>query len=304
MEATRVACGQFEARAADKEYNLAVMSAQVAEAAAAGCAVIVLPEMIVSGYIAAERIPEQAEPVTGPSVRRMQEEAASAGVAVAFGMAEAADDGRLYDSLVVVDREGEVAALYRKLHLFGAETSWASAGDEVPVFDLGGVAATGWICFDTRFPEPARCAAACGATLALVPTAWLGPPAEWELALRARAMDNSMFAAGADIVSFADGLRCRGNSMIVGPHGDVLARAEPDSDSVIWADLDPAAIAHQQQRLALLANRRADLFGDAAACAPGAESCCAAAPRAAGAVGIQGGVAAAHPVIPDNDGSR
>ena len=262
MKATRVACGQFEARAADKDYNLALMSAQAAEAADAGCAVIVLPELIVSGYIAAERIPEQAEPVTGPSVRRMQQAAASSGIAVAFGMAEAADDGRRYDSLIVVDADGEVGAVYRKLHLFGAETSWAAAGGEVPLFGLSGVTATGWICFDTRFPEQARCAAAGGAELALVPTAWLGPPEEWELALRARAMDNSMFAAGADIVSFADGLRCRGNSMIVGPHGDVLARAVPDSDSVIWADLDPAAIAHQHQRLALLANRRADLFGD------------------------------------------
>ena len=265
MEATRVACGQFEARAADKEYNLALMGAQIGEAAAAGCAVVVFPELIVSGYIAAERIPEQAEPVTGPAVCRVQEAAACSGIAVAFGMAEAAADGRLYDSLVVVDRDGAVAALYRKLHLFGAETTWASAGGEVPVFDLGGVAATGWICFDTRFPEQARCAAAGGAELALVPTAWLGPSPEWELALRARAMDNSMFAAGADIVSFADGLRCRGNSMIVGPHGGVLARAEPDSDSVIWADLDPSAIAHQHQRLALLANRRADLFGDGGA---------------------------------------
>ena len=87
-----------------------------------------------------------------------------------------------------------------------------------------------------------------------------------------------MFAAGADIVSFADGLRCRGNSMIVGPHGDVLARAEPDSDAVIWADLDPAAIAHQHQRLALLANRRDDLFGD-----PGAGAGTAAAPALAAA---------------------
>ncbi len=284
MQTTRVACGQFEARAADKEYNLDLMGAQIGEAAAAGCAVVVFPELIVSGYIAAERIPAQAEPVDGPSVCRVQKEAASSGITVAFGMAEAAADGRLYDSLVVVDGTGKVAVTYRKLHLFGAETSWASAGAEVPVFDAGGVAATGWICFDTRFPEQARCAAAAGAELALVPTAWLGPPPEWELALRARAMDNSMFAAGADIVSFADGLRCRGNSMIVGPHGDLLARAEPDSDSVIWADLDPAAVAHQQQRLALLANRRADLFGATGVCATGTAPPATGANNAAGAV--------------------
>ena len=74
---------------------------------------------------------------------------------------------------------------------------------------------------------------------------------------------NSMFVAGADIVSFAEGLRCRGNSMIAGPHGEVLARAESDTDCVIHADLDPATVAHQHRRLGLLANRRDDLFGSA-----------------------------------------
>ena len=263
MHTTRVACGQFHAHAADKPYNLDRMRSQIDEAAGAGCAVILFPELIVSAYLAAERVPEQAEPVPGPAVSRIQEDAASAGIAVAFGMAERAPDGKLYNSLVVVDGSGALLATYRKLHLFGAETSWATAGDTVPVFSVGGVTASGWICFDTRFPELAQCAAAGGAELALVPTAWLGPPAEWELALRARAMDNSMFVAGADIVSFAEGLRCRGNSLIAGPHGEVLAHAEPDTDCVIHADLDPASIAHQHQRLALQANRRDDLFGSA-----------------------------------------
>ena len=265
MHQTRVACGQFQARAADKAYNLDRMRSQMGAAAAAGCSVIVFPELIVSGYLPAERVPEQAEPVPGPAVTRIQEDAAAAAIAVAFGMAERAPDGRLYDSLVVVDGAGALLASYRKLHLFGAETSWAAAGAAVPVFTVAGVSASGWICFDTRFPELARCAAAGGAELALVPTAWLGPPAEWELAVRARALDNSMFVAGADIISFAEGLRCRGNSMIAGPHGEVLARAQPDTDCVIQADLDPAAIAHQHRRLALLANRRDDLFGTLAA---------------------------------------
>ncbi len=260
MERTRIACGQFEARAADKQYNLKVMRRQMGEAAAAGCAVIVFPELIVSGYLAAPRIPAQAEPLGGASVARVRRDAAAAGIAVAFGMAEQAPDGALYDSLVVVNARGELAGCYRKLHLFGAENEWAAAGDEVPSFTFGGVAASGWICYDTRFPELARNAALAGAELALVPTAWLGPPEEWELAVRARALDNSMFVAGADLVSFAPGLRCRGLSLIADPRGAVLARAESDTDCVIWADLDPAARAAQQQRLALLRNRRADLF--------------------------------------------
>ena len=261
MKKIRIACGQFEAHAADKAYNLGVMRAQMQEAAAAGCAIVVFPELIVSGYLAAARIPAQAEPLDGPSVARVREDAAAAGIAVAFGMAERTAAGTMYDTLVVIDDAGRVSGCYRKVHLFGAETEWAAAGDQVPSFTVGGVAASGWICYDTRFPELARSAAAAGAEVALVPTAWLGPPAEWELALRARALDNSMFVAGADIVSFDPDLRCRGNSMIANPHGEVLARAEPDTDCVIWADLDPAAQAAQRRRLALLRNRRSDLFG-------------------------------------------
>ena len=261
QQMTRVACGQFLAYAANKAYNLKRMREQIQEAAAARCAVIVFPELIVSGYLPADEVPEQAEPVDGPSVARVREDASAAGIAVAFGMAERAPDGALYDSMVVVDATGELLATYRKVHLFGAERSWATAGDEVPVFTVGGVKAGGWICFDTRFPEVARAAAAGGAELALVPAAWLGPLDEWDLALRARAMDNSMFVAGADIVNWVKGLQCHGGSTIVGPHGEVLARAWTELDCVIHADLDPAAIAHQQHRLGLLANRRDDLFG-------------------------------------------
>ena len=261
QQMTRVACGQFLAYAANKAYNLKRMCEQIQEAAAARCAVIVFPELIVSGYLPADEVPEQAEPIDGPSVARVREDASAAGIAVAFGMAERAPDGALYDSMVVVDATGELLATYRKVHLFGAEKSWATAGDEVPVFTVGGVKAGGWICFDTRFPEVARAAAAGGAELALVPAAWLGPLDEWDLALRARAMDNSMFVAGADIVNWVKGLQCHGGSTIVGPHGEVLARAWTELDCVIHADLDPAAIAHQQHRLGLLANRRDDLFG-------------------------------------------
>ena len=260
MNALRVACGQFEARFGDADYNLAQMEAQTRQASDANCQVIVFAELSVSGYLEVARVMEAAEPIPGDAVSRMTACARSCGIAIAFGMAEQ-DGDRLHNALVVLDRDGEMVAHYRKTHLFGAEEDWATPGGEVVSFFIDGVAATGWICFDTRFPEIARAAAMSGAELALVPTAWLGPPAEWELAVRSRAMDNTMFVAGADQICHVKDLRCRGNSVIAGPHGDVLAQAVSDAPGVIWADLDPRELESQRDRLALLANRRADLFG-------------------------------------------
>ena len=128
------------------------------------------------------------------------------------------------------------------------------------LFDMGGVRYGGWICYDTRFPEVGRAAAIGGAEVGLVPTAWLGPTEEWRLALRARALDNGIFVAGADIISKDPGLRCRGASMIAGPHGEILAQAQEDNEGIIWADLSQETLTKQRERLPLLKHRRTDLF--------------------------------------------
>lgn len=126
---------------------------------------------------------------------------------------------------------------------------------------MDGVACSGWICYDTRFPEVGRLAALGGADLGLVATAWLGPGEEWELAMRARALDNSLFVAGADIISYDPILRCYGRSVIVDPKGNVLAQAEPEQEGIIWADLKGEVLEAQRGRVPLLADRRSGAYG-------------------------------------------
>jgi predicted amidohydrolase len=155
---------------------------------------------------------------------------------------------------------GQVAGVYHKMHLWDTEREWAEPGREVLSVELDEVRYTGWICYDTRFPELARLGALAGAEVALVPTAWLGPGEEWELALRARALDNGIFCAGADIVGPDPALRCRGLSTIVGPKGNVLARAEPDSEGIICATLRQADLDAQRGRVPLLKHRRPEVY--------------------------------------------
>jgi len=261
MKDLNIACGQFAAKPGDAAANVARMIDYAGQAQAQGCTLILFPELIVTGYLAAEQIPPLAEPLSGPSVRKLQEAARQTGIAIAFGMAELdAARGVCYNSLVIVDRGGQIAGVYHKMHLWDTERQWAEPGREVLSVELENVRFCGWICYDTRFPELARLGALAGAEVALVPTAWLGPGSEWELALRARALDNSIFTAGADIVGPDPALRCHGLSMIVGPKGNVLARAEPDSEGIICATLHQADIDAQRDRVPLLRHRRPTLY--------------------------------------------
>ena len=224
------------------------------EAAALGARVVLYPELIVSGYLAPELIPALAEPVSGPSVTSLARAAAELGTALAFGLAERGEDGRCHNSLVFLGSHGELAGVYRKAHLWDTEKRWAAPGDGSTVLEYCGARTGGWICYDTRFPELARAQALAGVELALVATAWLGPGDEWELSLRARALDNAMFVAGADIVD--QGIGCHGRSLVVDPHGNVIARARTDTECLITADLDPAVMSRQRGRLPLFRDRR------------------------------------------------
>jgi predicted amidohydrolase len=261
LQDIRIACGQFAAKPGDAPSNVARMIHYAGQARSEGCELIVFPELIVTGYLAPECVLPLAEPLTGPSVSRLAEAASQIGIAIAFGMAQLdAARGVRYNSLVIADRAGQVAGVYHKMHLWDTEREWAEPGREVLSVELGDVRYSGWICYDTRFPELARLGALAGAEVALVPTAWLGPGQEWELALRARALDNGIFCAGADIVGPDPALRCRGLSLIVGPKGDVLARAEPDSEGIICATLRQADLDAQRGRVPLLHHRRPELY--------------------------------------------
>jgi len=224
------------------------------------CDLIVFPELIASGYLAPAAVSVLAAPLDAGPVRAIRAAASRLGIAVVFGYPELARDARRHNSFVMVDATGRIAAVYRKMHLWGAEATWAAGGTDVPIVDLGAARVTGWICFDTRFPELARVAALQGAELAAVPTAWLGPPEEWELSLRARALDNCLFVAGADIIDA--GIGCHGHSMIVDPRGRILARARPDEEGLVCASLDPEVRAAQVERLHLLEARRPALYRD------------------------------------------
>lgn len=255
MNTVALACCQFRATPASPPDNIERMLVYARQASAGGASLVLYPEMILTGYLPPERVPDVALSVTDPAFTALGRGAAERGVALVFGFPERDASGRLYNSQAFVGSDGVLRGVYRKTHLWPTERAWGTPGEAGLVVEMEGVNVGGWICYDTRFPELARSQALAGAELALVSTAWLGPGEEWELALRARALDNGIFVAGADIVDPAIG--CRGRSLIVDPRGAVLARAPEGVDALITARLDPEVMRTQRARVPLLHDRRA-----------------------------------------------
>ena len=261
MRKMHVACGQFATAPAEKGKNLRVMADLSAEAKGRGCELIVFPEMVLTGYIPPAELAPLAEPVSGPSLAAVAGTASRLKIAIAAGFPELDQEtGARYNSFALFGANGNLEVVYRKIHLWDTEAAWATAGVDVILADLAGMQVSGWICYDTRFPETARLCFLKGAELCLVPTAWLGPSEEWALSLRARALDNAFFVAGADLINNVGGLECGGHSLIADPHGKVLAQAEPGVECVIDAVLAPAVFEAQRQRLPLRRDRKPLLY--------------------------------------------
>ena len=262
MKTFHIACGQFEASPGDKNANITAMKRLTEVAANKSCDLIVYPEMAITGYLPPDRMPGLAEAPDGASAEELAGVAGERGIAIAYGFPEEVPGNKKkYNTFIVFGPDGREIGRYRKIHLWDTEAVWCDPGTEIPVFDYLGTKISGWICYDTRFPELARLEFLAGAELCLVPTAWLGPPDEWELALRSRALDNSLFVAGSDLINPLDGLACRGLSLIIDPHGEVLARAEPGTECVIDAILDPEVMAAQKKRVPILRDRAPLMYG-------------------------------------------
>ena len=260
MKAT-LACGQFAPAAGGFPDNIGRIRAFAREASARGAGILALPELCLCGYPPADKAGAWAVRTDGPEMSRLAEAAREHSVALCVGFAERAPDGALYNSAAYFDRRGSLRAVYRKVHLWVTEKEWARPGTGFAPWTDDGLRMGAWICYDTRFPEAARSLARAGARLALIGSAWFGPPEEWELAVRARAMDNGIYAAGASVLGTFGSAPFRGASLIADPHGRVLAQARPGVEELITADYDDEAVESCRARIPLLSHLRPETYG-------------------------------------------
>jgi predicted amidohydrolase len=270
---TRIAVQQLAPTLGDLEGNRALALAAIREAIEAGADVIVLPELITSGYRFTSR-EEVAEAAIGRDHELLAEwaaEAARADVVIVGGFCERGDDDEIYNSAAVLDASG-LLAVYRKLHLWDAEKLLFAAGDAAPpVVDtrVGRIAAV--ICYDLEIPELTRSVALAGAQLLAVPTNWpLVPRPDGErppeaLIAMAAARVNRMAVACADRLGTERGLEWTGGSTIVGVDGWVAGETREPGLLVADVDLEPALVKQLTEHADAFADRRPEMYASVVA---------------------------------------
>ncbi len=227
---------------------------------------VVLPELWSSGYVFSSHAEVQAlaeDARSGPTARALKSAARRERRTYVAGFPER-HRGRVYNSALLVGPAG-VRAVYRKLHLFDRERHWFSAGNLPPAIHRVGRAQIGlMICFDWRFPELSRALALMGADVLVHPSNLVF--ANTTEAIRTRAIENRVYVVTANRTG-ADRrpggtLTFTGKSQIVGPAGEVLARAGK-SESCAMAtgiDLDEARDKSISRYSDLFAARRPQLY--------------------------------------------
>jgi predicted amidohydrolase len=271
---TRVCCQQLDPIVGDLAGNRERALAAIAEAVELDAEVIVLPELVTSGYMF-ESADEASSLALAPDHEILREWAQLArrhGVIIAGGFAERGEDGQTYNSAAVVDETG-LRAVYRKLHLWDREKLWFAPGQlPPPVIDTRVGKLSVVVCYDVEFPELTRMVALAGTQLLLVPTNWpLGPrpegerPAEVVIAMAA-ARGNRMAVACADRAGVEREQPWTGCTTIIGADGWVAAEkagAEALSLGPVTADLDLGlALDKRYTELAdAFADRRPSLYG-------------------------------------------
>jgi deaminated glutathione amidase len=263
----RIACVQMTSRT-DKAANLATAERLVAQAAAMGADVVVLPEKW-NGIGDAAYYHDTAEPLEGgESVTAMATWARTHGITLVGGSIVELREGRdkRSNTSLVFGTDGEIVATYRKIHLFDVEVGGVvyreseseEPGGESVVADVEDWKLGLSVCYDVRFPELYRILALEGAQLVTVPAHFTTPTGKdhWHVLLRARAIENQLYvAAAAQIGETLPGKPAYGRSLIVDPWGLVLAQA-PDTETFALAELDLGRQAEIRRTLPSLANRR------------------------------------------------
>ena len=258
---------------ADVDANIAAADGLVRAAAADGAQLIVLPEKwtVIGGP---EDLRAGAQPLDGTAISWARETARELGIDLVAGSIAERVDGkdRLPNASAHVRADGEIRAVYRKLHMFDVDIEGKSyresdtdePGDEIVVSETSQGFKLGLsICYDVRFPELYRALALRGARVIAIPAAFTLPTTRdhWEVMVRARAIENQVFMLAANQVgAHPGGHHSGGRSLIVDPWGAVLARMGEEV-GYASAELDFAEQDAIRRRVPLLEHRRPEVYG-------------------------------------------
>lgn len=256
-----VACCQFDIVWENKAANFEKVRALLAHAALAKDSLVLLPEMFATGFsMNAEAIAEERG---GPTEKFLAQSAQDFGICLMGGIATRGRDGLARNEAVVFSPRGIELARYCKMHPFtpGGEARHYRAGGCPIIFPWRDFSIAPFICYDLRFPEIFRPAAARGAQLITVMACWPDARlAHWVKLLQARAIENQAYVAGVNRCGQDPSFHHSGRSLIVNPHGEILADAGAD-EKIITHEIELAPLLKYRGDLPFLKDMQSKRIG-------------------------------------------
>ena len=274
----------------DPDANLEKAADRVRSAAREGADVVCLPELFRTQYFCQREdiaLFDLAEPIPGPSTEKLGAVARQEKVVVIASLFERRVPGLYHNSAVVLERDGRIAGLYRKMHIpddpLYYEKFYFTPGDlGFRAFDTSAGRIGTLICWDQWYPEGARITALQGASVLFYPTAIGWHPREkdefgtaqyeaWQTIQRAHAIANGVYVAAVNRagVEHGDvrgnlvegpGLEFWGGSFLADPFGRVIARAAHDREEILIGEIDPGKIEDTRRNWPFLRDRRIDAY--------------------------------------------
>jgi len=268
----------------DKEKNIHAAEAWVREAAGRGARIICLPEIFSTTYfcqVEDHKYFELAEEIPGPTISRFKTLAAEVNAAIVVPLFERRAAGLYHNSAAIIDADGSYLGKYRKMHIPDDPLFY-----EKFYFTPGDLGFRSWktreatigvlICWDQWYPEGARLTALRGAEILFYPTAIGWHPSEkktygerqhasWETIQRAHAIANGCFVAVPNRTGFeapdgGEGIEFWGQSFVVDPSGQIVAKASINQEEVLIAEIDLSIVEQQRTHWPFLRDRRIDAY--------------------------------------------
>ncbi len=272
------------------DANLEKAADRVRSAAREGADVVCLPELFRTQYFCQREdiaLFDLAEPIPGPSTEKLGAVARQEKVVVIASLFERRVPGLYHNSAVVLERDGRIAGLYRKMHIpddpLYYEKFYFTPGDlGFRAFDTSAGRIGTLICWDQWYPEGARITALQGASVLFYPTAIGWHPREkdefgtaqyeaWQTIQRAHAIANGVYVAAVNRAGVehgavrgnrveGPGLEFWGGSFLADPFGRVIARAAHDREEILIGEIDPGKIEDTRRNWPFLRDRRIDAY--------------------------------------------
>ncbi len=255
----RLAVVQFDAVCGDVERNIASHIGLLEEAAAAGAALTIFPELSLTGYCAGlldQDVSALAIDPQGDRIADLRGACTRLNIMAVVGAPVMAGDG-CHLAAIVIDRAGGIDRVYRKMYLDEEERRWFVRGGQPEQISLDGWKLGIGICYDSSFPEHARSYALAGADAYLLSGAFPKGRSDYRRTIYfpARSLENTMYLAFSNYVGEHGGLAYGGMSAIHGPDGQCLSDAGPADAGIATFDLDHEHLQETRRSLQMLRDR-------------------------------------------------